>query len=97
MGLGFVESPRLEALECRYIDVESTLAVDRLLNEQHAGKEALESRRGLPAPPQIKQSIQVVILLVAVERDVVGRIDAVQYRGDLEQALQIALHRACEL
>ena len=73
------------------------LAVDRLLDEQDARDQALQLRRSLHAPPQIEQRFEIVILLVAVERDVVGPGDAVQHGRDFHQPLQIGVDHAAHL
>ena len=54
-------------------------------------------RRSLHAPPQIEQRVEIVILLVAVERDMVGPGDAVQHGRDLDQPLQIGVDHAAHL
>ena len=73
------------------------LAVDRLLDEQDAGDQARQLRRGLHPPPQIEQGIEIVILLVAVERHVIGLGYAVQHRRDLGKALQVGVRVAADL
>ena len=53
--------------------------------------------RGLHALPQIEQGGEVVVLLVAVERDVIGLRDGVEHRRDIGEALQIGVDRAANL
>src|SRR5262249_13530499 len=62
-----------------------------------ARKEAREAGRSLHPPPQIEQGGEVVVLLVAVERDVIGLRYRVEYRRDVDQALQIGVDRAADL
>src|SRR5262249_43493818 len=69
------------------------LAVDGLLDEQDALNQALQSGRRLHTPPQIEQGIKIIILLVAVQRDMVGPGDAVQHRRNFDEALQVGVGR----
>src|SRR4029434_10321243 len=73
------------------------LRVDRLLDEQDARDQALESRRGLHTPPQIEQAIEIIKLLVAIQRDMVGPSDTIQHCRDLDEALQLGVDRAADL
>ena len=54
-------------------------------------------RRCLHAPPQFEQRFDVVILLVAVERDEIRLRRRIEYRGDFDQPLQIGNDIAADL
>ena len=72
-------------------------AGDRLFDEDRAGDQPLELRRRLHAPPQIEQRLDVVVLLVAVERGEIRLGARIEYRRDLAQPLQIGGHIAADL
>ena len=67
-------------------------SMNRMLASQ-----ALQPRRALHAPPQIEQGGEIVVLLVAVERGMIGAGDRVQHRRDLGEALQIGVDVAADL
>ena len=51
----------------------------------------------LHTPPQIEQGIEIVILLVAVERDVIGPGNAVKHCRDFGEAPQVGVRVAADL
>ena len=89
--VGFVDDDGLDARQCRHVAVERVGAGDRLFDEQDARDQPLQLRRFLHPAPQLEQRRDVVILLVAVERDEIGLGRAVQHGGDLDQPRQIGV------
>ena len=76
---------------------ECDLALDRLLDEERRRTELLQPRLGLHRAPQLDGGLDVVVLLVAVERDVERAGDRVEDAGDLYQALDVGLPVAAHL
>ena len=73
------------------------LPLDRLLDEGDAGAQARQARLGVHALPEREHAVDVVVLLVAVERGAVAAVDAVEHAGDARQPLDVGVDVAGDL
>ena len=80
LAVGLVDDHRPIACQRRDAARERDLALDRLLDEERRRAELLQRRLGLHRAPQGDDRIDVLVLLVAVERDVQRPGDAVEHR-----------------
>ena len=71
--------------------------LDRLLDEQRGRHQPLQRRRLAHAPPQLGDALDVVVLLVAVERRAVVAGVAVEHGGDAREAVEIGRDVAAHL
>ena len=72
-------------------------AGDRLLDEQDRRLEPRQPRLRADPAPQVDDRVDVIELLVAVERREIGLRDAVEHRGDARQAIDVGIERARDL
>ena len=82
LAVGLVDDHRPKARQRRDAARERDLALDRLLDEERRGAELLQRRLGLHRAPQVDDRVDVLVLLVAVERDVQRLGAPVEHAGD---------------
>jgi hypothetical protein len=88
LAVGLVDDHGPQPRERRDAARECDLALDRLLDEERRRAQLVQPRLGLDRRPQLEGGFDVVVLLVAVDRDVQA-LDAVEHARDPEQPVEV--------
>ena len=96
-AIGFVHDDGHAQVHFVQVDVHRVQAVDGLFDEQDAGHQPLQGGLGTHARQQFVQLLGALVLLVAVQRGVVGLGQAVQHRGDGAEPINVGVDAAADL
>ncbi len=96
LAVGLVDQQRHLRGKRRHRACQRVGATDRLLDEDRARGQPLEGRGLVHAPPQRGNALDIVVLLVAIERGLVRRTRSIEHRRDAREPIEILIELAAD-